>query len=243
MPSSARRTRRRIAHAACLGCGRPAVQIGGVREFDDSRDCRCHDCNGRARRGECRHPKSDAAIRRRTRTAAGALSGSRRGRHFLGCSNGGREGLIAAQRYPELFDGVVAGSPAFPLTRAMVAEAWNVQAYARIAPSSQGAPPNLAAAAPPINSTPWARCRLGWNRATRRNASSQPARPSLGERGLSALIRRSRDTAGREIPSRPTTFSAYEIIWRPGTPLRIPSVHLPRRAQQGIELTVLGVSL
>jgi len=32
--------------------------------------------------------------------------------YVTGCSTGGREGMLASQRYPELFDGVVAGAPA-----------------------------------------------------------------------------------------------------------------------------------
>lgn len=63
--------------------------------------------------------------------------------YFMGCSEGGREGLIAAQRYPEVFDGIIAGSPAFRLTRAMVAEAWNTQTLAALAPPGNAGPPRL----------------------------------------------------------------------------------------------------
>jgi pimeloyl-ACP methyl ester carboxylesterase len=66
--------------------------------------------------------------------------------YFMGCSEGGREGLIAAQRYPEVFDGIIAGAPAFHLSRAMIAEAWNNQAFAAVAPKNSGGSPSLAQA-------------------------------------------------------------------------------------------------
>ena len=50
--------------------------------------------------------------------------------YFVGCSNGGRQGMIAAQRFPTLFNGIVAGDPGFNLPKAAVAEAWDSQSFA-----------------------------------------------------------------------------------------------------------------
>jgi feruloyl esterase len=53
---------------------------------------------------------------------------------FMGCSNGGREAMIAAQRYPTEFDGIVAGDPGFHLSAAALAQSWDVRQFMSIAP-------------------------------------------------------------------------------------------------------------
>ncbi len=53
--------------------------------------------------------------------------------YFDGCSNGGRQAMVASQRFPNYFDGIVAGSPGFDLPKAAVAEAWNEQALEPLA--------------------------------------------------------------------------------------------------------------
>jgi hypothetical protein len=45
--------------------------------------------------------------------------------YLCGCSNGGRDAMVASQREPDFFDGIIAGNPGFDLPRAGVAEAWN----------------------------------------------------------------------------------------------------------------------
>ena len=45
--------------------------------------------------------------------------------YWVGCSEGGREALMMAQRFPELFDGIIAGAPISYLTRAHMWSVWN----------------------------------------------------------------------------------------------------------------------
>jgi len=51
--------------------------------------------------------------------------------YFIGCSNGGRQALMSAQRYPEDFDGIIAGAPAADWTGFTTAFAWDEQAMLR----------------------------------------------------------------------------------------------------------------
>jgi hypothetical protein len=64
-----------------------------------------------------------------------------RASYFAGCSSGGREAMMAAERFPELFNGIIAGDPGFNLSRAAVAEMWSVKHLEAIAPKgARGAP-------------------------------------------------------------------------------------------------------
>ena len=53
--------------------------------------------------------------------------------YFVGCSEGGREGLMMTQKFPEHFDGVLACAPGIKIPLAALAQAWNVQAAAEAA--------------------------------------------------------------------------------------------------------------
>jgi len=102
--------------------------------------------------------------------------------YLLGCSNGGRQGMLASQRFPHHFDGIVAGDPAFKLSRIAMDQAWNIQVAARIAPQDEAAqfPPRVAVAA------------LGCRAPT----SLVVARVAGAEATLSGDVRAARRTAG-----------------------------------------------
>ncbi|NML16380.1 tannase/feruloyl esterase family alpha/beta hydrolase [Azohydromonas caseinilytica] len=53
--------------------------------------------------------------------------------YFGGCSNGGRHAFIAATRYADQYDGILAGAPGFNLPKAAVANIWGAQRYATVA--------------------------------------------------------------------------------------------------------------
>jgi hypothetical protein len=47
--------------------------------------------------------------------------------YFAACSNGGRQALMSAQRYPEDYDGIIAGAPANDWTGLIFGFIWNMQ--------------------------------------------------------------------------------------------------------------------
>ena len=54
--------------------------------------------------------------------------------YFVGCSTGGREAMISAQRYPNEFDGIVAGAPAMRTSYSNLALGWVSAALNSVAP-------------------------------------------------------------------------------------------------------------
>jgi feruloyl esterase len=65
----------------------------------------------------------------KSRTIIEAFTGVRPHRsYFDGCSDGGREALMEAERYPDDFDGIVAGSPANFWSRLLTSAVWSEQA-------------------------------------------------------------------------------------------------------------------
>ncbi len=86
----------------------------------------------------------------RTALTAKALVAAYYGRgadrsYFLGCSGGGRQGMMFTQRFPGFFDGVVASAPAMRVSEgATIAAAWTVQKFMAIAPNGADGKPVLA---------------------------------------------------------------------------------------------------
>lgn len=66
--------------------------------------------------------------------------------YYVGCSGGGRQGMMASQRLPQHFDGVVSGAPILEQHAAQVGSLYGIQAFAAIAPADAGGLPILSRA-------------------------------------------------------------------------------------------------
>ena len=67
-----------------------------------------------------------------------ARYGQRPSRSYLmGCSNGGRDAMVAASRFADQFDGLVAANPGFNLPKAGIAEQWDTQQFMSAASAGQ----------------------------------------------------------------------------------------------------------
>lgn len=70
--------------------------------------------------------------------------------YFMGCSEGGREGLLMSQRFPEHYDGIVAGDPVLHLPLGPLSGVYTTQLFAALA---QRANLKLANGDPALNKT------------------------------------------------------------------------------------------
>lgn len=57
--------------------------------------------------------------------------------YFMGFSNGGRDAMVAASRFADQYDGVVAANPGFNLPKAAIAQQWDTQQFMSAATAGQ----------------------------------------------------------------------------------------------------------
>jgi pimeloyl-ACP methyl ester carboxylesterase len=62
--------------------------------------------------------------------------------YFVGCSTGGRQGMVFSQNFPEYFDGIIAGDPVYDLEAIAMTELWGVQAIQSATPAPVEKLPN-----------------------------------------------------------------------------------------------------
>ena len=62
--------------------------------------------------------------------------------YFMGCSTGGREGMLMAQRYPTAFDGIVVGAPAMRTHFSGIGDEWVATMINQVAPLDAAGKPD-----------------------------------------------------------------------------------------------------
>jgi len=62
--------------------------------------------------------------------------------YFIGCSTGGREGMLMAQRHPTYFDGIVVGAPAMRTHFSGIGDEWVATMLNRVAPRDAAGTPD-----------------------------------------------------------------------------------------------------
>jgi feruloyl esterase len=63
--------------------------------------------------------------------------------YFMGCSTGGREGMLMAQRYPSYMDGIVVGAPAMRTHFSGIGDEWVATMLNQAAPKDASGKPDL----------------------------------------------------------------------------------------------------
>jgi feruloyl esterase len=63
--------------------------------------------------------------------------------YFMGCSTGGREGMLMAQRYPTYFDGIVVGAPAMRTNFSGIGDEWVATMLNQAAPKDASGKPDV----------------------------------------------------------------------------------------------------
>ncbi len=63
--------------------------------------------------------------------------------YFTGCSTGGREAMLMAQRHPGYFDGIVAGAPAMRTAYSGIGDAWVATMLNTVAPTDANGRPQV----------------------------------------------------------------------------------------------------
>jgi len=69
--------------------------------------------------------------------------------YWVGCSEGGRQGMVMSQLFPQYFDGIVAGDPVYDTQLVNLAEIWSMEQILNVYQSTPGLPPLQYVSEPP----------------------------------------------------------------------------------------------